>query len=103
MAEIFKIARLRKDIALETTLKAMIRLEKMQWDNPEYLDRLALELKVLQRNGILGLLDYFLLLEDVTNFIRDNGYLRGYGRGSGGGSRPGGSSLGCESGCRRSR
>lgn len=81
MAEIFKIARVRKDIALETTLKAMIRLEKMQWDNADYLDRLALELKVLQRNGILGLLDYFLLLEDVTNFIRDNGYLRGYGRG----------------------
>lgn len=86
MAQLFKIARVRKDEALETTLKSIIRLEKMKWDNKEYLDRLALELKVLQRNGILGLLDYFLLLEDVTNFIRDNGFLRGYGRGSGGGS-----------------
>lgn len=81
MGEIFKIAKIRKDIALETSLKSIIRLEKMPWDNKEYLDRLALELKVLARNGVLSLLDYFLLLEDVTNFIRKHGYLRGFGRG----------------------
>lgn len=86
LGEIFKIAHLRKDEALLTTLKALIRLEKVLWDNPIYLDRLAMELKVLARNGVLNLLDYFLLLEDVTNFLRDIKYLRGFGRGSGGGS-----------------
>ena len=86
MGEIFKIAHVRNDEALKTSLKALIRLEKMEWENIEWLDRLAIEIKVLTRNGVLNLLDYFLLLEDVTNFLRDIGKLRGWGRGSGGGS-----------------
>lgn len=86
MAEVFKIAKLRNDEALLTSLKALIRLEKMEWTDSVWLERLAMEIKVLARNGVLNLLDYFLLLEDVTNYLRDIGKLRGWGRGSGGGS-----------------
>lgn len=49
-------------------------------------DRLVLELNTIQYNGILKLVTYFMLLEDVSNFVNENGYLRGLGRGSGAGS-----------------
>lgn len=74
------------DVALKTSLKIMIRNEKIDFKNPQIQERLAYELEVIQRNGIIRLCDYFLLLEDVTHFVRENGYLRGFGRGSGAGS-----------------
>lgn len=44
-------------------------------------DRLLEECNTIQYNGILRLIGYFMLLEDVTNFVNENNYLRGFGRG----------------------
>ena len=50
-------------------------------------DRLVLELNTIQYNGILRLITYFMLLEDVSNFINENPNAeKGLGRGSGAGS-----------------
>lgn len=49
-------------------------------------ERLVEEINTIQYNGILQLMTYFMLLEDVSNFVAENGYLRGFGRGSGAGS-----------------
>lgn len=84
MYELFEVA--EEDISLKTSLKIMIRNEKVDFKNKVHLERLNEELRVIQRNGIIKLCDYFLLLEDVTHFVRSNGFLRGFGRGSGAGS-----------------
>ena len=75
-----------EDVSLKTSLKIMIKNQKIDFAKPEIQERLAIELEVIQRNGIINLCDYFLLLEDVTHFVRENGFLRGFGRGSGAGS-----------------
>lgn len=49
-------------------------------------ERLIEESNTIQYNGILRLINYFMLLEDITNFVNENNYLRGFGRGSGAGS-----------------
>ena len=84
LAELFEIG--EREIALKTSLKIIIKNEKMDFKNKVYVERLNMELRVIARNGIINLCDYFLLLEDVTHFVRENGYLRGFGRGSGAGS-----------------
>lgn len=82
--DLFEVA--EEDIALKTALKIMMRNAKIDFKNKIHQDRLNEELRVIQRNGIIKLCDYFLLLEDVTHFVRSNGFLRGFGRGSGAGS-----------------
>lgn len=82
----YVIKKSRTDISLRTTIKTIIRLEKVDFTKKDEVDLLAFELKVMQLNGVVRLCDYFLLLEDVVNFVRDNGFLRGFGRGSGAGS-----------------
>lgn len=84
MLELFEIA--NNDIALKTTLKVIIKLGKIDFSDPVYVNRLADEIKIIQRNGVIQLLDYFLLLEDVTNYVVSIGKYRGFGRGSGAGS-----------------
>ena len=79
LLNIFEVA--EGDISLKTALKIMIRNKKMNFEDASIQDRLATELEVIQRNGVIQLVDYFLLLEDVTHFVRENGYLRGFGRG----------------------
>lgn len=49
-------------------------------------DRMVEEINTIQYNGILKLTTYFMLLEDISNFHKENGYLYGLGRGSGAGS-----------------
>lgn len=49
-------------------------------------DRLVEELNTIQYNGIIKLITYFMLLEDISNFHKENDYLYGFGRGSGAGS-----------------
>ena len=44
-----------------------------------YLDRIKYELEVLQGAGLSS---YFLIVQDIVNFVRDNGWLPGPGRGS---------------------
>ena len=45
----------------------------------EYAERVKHELKVLQGAGLSS---YFLIVRDIVNFVRDNGWLPGPGRGS---------------------
>lgn len=77
----FLIEKSETDISLRTTIKTIIRLNKIDWKNKSEVDRLAFELRVMQRNGVIGLCDYFLLLEDVTNYVVSIGKYRGFGRG----------------------
>ena len=49
----------------------------------EYKDRLAKELKDVEEAGLES---YFLIVEDICNFARNNGIKKGRGRGSGAGS-----------------
>lgn len=51
-----------------------------------YRDRLISELTLIRKNGVSNLLNYFMLLEEVTQHIKEEGFLRGVGRGSGAGS-----------------
>jgi DNA polymerase III alpha subunit len=74
------------DDAFRTALKIIIKNKKVDFTNDQYRERLIFEIKTIQRNGIIKLIDYFLLLEDVTNFVRSNGHMKGPGRGSAGGS-----------------
>jgi DNA polymerase-3 subunit alpha len=48
-------------------------------DNQKYVDRIKYELEVLQGAGLSS---YFLIVQDIVNFVRDNGWLPGPGRGS---------------------
>jgi DNA polymerase III alpha subunit len=73
------------DIALRTALKVIVQNNKIDITNDSYRNRLTFEIMTIQRNGVVKLIDYFMLLEDVTRFVRDNGHFRGFGRGSGAG------------------
>jgi DNA polymerase-3 subunit alpha len=74
------------DLSLRTALKIVLKNKKIDLTDDTYRKRLTLELETIQRNGVLKLVDYFLLLEDVTGFVRSNGYMKGPGRGSAAGS-----------------
>lgn len=45
----------------------------------EYADRVKMELGVFEENNLSG---YFLICQDIVNFVRKNGWLAGPGRGS---------------------
>ena len=49
----------------------------------EYIDRIEHEFKVIEKGDVL---DYFLILHDITSWARENNILVGIGRGSAGGS-----------------
>ena len=51
--------------------------------NPVYLDRLDMELKVLEKAELSS---YFLIVSDIMNYVRSNNWLPGPGRGSAAGS-----------------
>ena len=76
----------RSDEALRVTLKVLFDLGKVDFEDPVQRARITQELKVIQRNGVFRFCDYFLPLEDVVRFHRENGFERGWGRGSGGSS-----------------
>lgn len=48
-------------------------------DHPKYVDRIKYELDVLQGAGLSS---YFLIVQDIVNYVRDNSWLPGPGRGS---------------------
>jgi DNA polymerase-3 subunit alpha len=55
-------------------------IDKIAEDNQkEYLDRIKYELDVLQGAGLSS---YFLIVQDIVKYVRDNGWLPGPGRGS---------------------
>lgn len=58
--------------------------EKIMNDIPEsehtrYADRVKLELDILQKAGLSS---YFLIVQDIVNYVKDNSWLPGPGRGS---------------------
>lgn len=58
---------------------------RMNWEDPIMLERLRYEIDVLARNGKVNLLSYFLTVEDIANFCKENDILINV-RGSSGGS-----------------
>ena len=76
----------KADLALSTALKVILQNNKFDIHDERYRHRLTMEINTVQRNGVIKLADYFMLLEDVTRFVREGGYQRGFGRGSGAGS-----------------
>lgn len=48
-------------------------------DHPKYVDRIKYELDVLQGAGLSS---YFLIVQDIVNYVRNQGWLPGPGRGS---------------------
>jgi len=73
------------DDALMATFKVLREKKRMKFDDKEYLERLVRELCVIQRNGIIQLCDYFLVLVIIGKFVKDNkdkGFMQGPGRGS---------------------
>ena len=48
-------------------------------DHQQYVDRIKYELDVLQGAGLSS---YFLIVQDIVNYVRDSGWLPGPGRGS---------------------
>jgi DNA polymerase-3 subunit alpha len=71
----------RTDYALRTALKVIVNNKKVDLDDDIARERLTMETNTIQRNGVVKLIDYFMLLEDVTKFVRENGHARGFGRG----------------------
>jgi len=64
---------------------AIDRHGRMDWTNPELVDRLKHELNVLARNGKINLMSYLFTVEDMANFCREHDILMNV-RGSAGGS-----------------
>jgi len=52
-------------------------------DIDSYYDRIQKEFEVISKGGII---DYFLILSDISDFCKENNILRGHGRGSSAGS-----------------
>lgn len=61
------------------------KVGRMDWDNPIYVRQFKEEKKLLNDNGIIDLIPYFLPIVDVYDSYKQNGYLTGPARGSAGG------------------
>jgi len=55
---------------------------RMRWDDPIYVKQFKEEFDLLTKNGKINLIPYFLPIEDIYRFYKENGYLVGPGRGS---------------------
>lgn len=69
----------------------MFLIEKIKehgrWNNTEeYTKRFKKEIDVIMNNGIINLIPYFLVYEDICQFARNNGVTQGIARGSAGAS-----------------
>lgn len=94
--ELFELA--ETDKSLKLALKIIVKNSKKKRIkshspgdsallNPEYRERLIDEIKTIQFNGVIKLIDYFLPIEDVvSNCITKIGGTKSFGRGSGAGS-----------------
>lgn len=70
------------------TLLRRILNENNRWDSTDqrYSDRIEMEIDAITNNSRVNLIDYFLVLEDLCRYCRDNDIPVGPGRGSGAGS-----------------
>jgi DNA polymerase-3 subunit alpha len=71
---------------LELVLAIVNDNKRVNLADPIYFNRLQYEIKAITQNGRIDLIDYFLVLEDLCRWCRDNGIIVGPGRGSGAGS-----------------
>jgi DNA polymerase-3 subunit alpha len=71
---------------LQLVLEIVRANGRVPLEDPVYANRLSYELKAICQNGKIDLIDYFLVLEDLCRWCRDNGIVVGPGRGSGAGS-----------------
>lgn len=55
---------------------------RMNWNSPEMVARLTAEIELLHKNGVVDLLPYFMIDEEVCRLYARNGQLTGPGRGS---------------------
>lgn len=88
----FKNFELKYDVSLPTkfypektllhTMELIKKHGRMDWNNQEYTNRLAEEIKLLHKNGKIDLLPYFFLGEEVCSVYEQEGLLTGPGRGS---------------------
>lgn len=69
----------------EQLRKIIDKVGRMKWDNPIYVAQFEDELKLLNKNGVIDLIPYFLPIVDVYESYKQNGYLTGPARGSAGG------------------
>jgi len=67
-------------------LELIKKTNRMQWQNPVWVERIKLELDVISRNGVYDLLPYFFPIAMVFDHYKQNGRLTGPSRGSVGGS-----------------
>lgn len=87
----FPIEIIEKNLTPADARKALLfqKIEKhgrMQWENEEWVKRLMYEISVICDNGTLDFSDYFIFLEKVYSWARDNSIFAGPGRGSAAGS-----------------
>lgn len=66
-------------------IKIIKDVGRMKWDDPTYVKQFKEELALLNNNGVIDLIPYFLPIVDVYKSYKDNGYLTGPARGSAGG------------------
>jgi len=67
---------------LEHTINLIRKHGRMDWDKPEYFQRLKSEIDLLHYNKTIDLLSYFFPLEEVVWEYEKHGQLTGPGRGS---------------------
>jgi DNA polymerase III alpha subunit len=67
---------------LKHTMGLIKQVGRMDWSSTPRKERLAAELKMLHKNGVIDLLPYFALGQEVAELYEKNGRLTGVGRGS---------------------
>jgi DNA polymerase III alpha subunit len=64
------------------TMDLIKKTGRMDWKNPDMVARLKTEINMLHKNGVIDLLPYFFVCNEVNDFLEKNGVLTGAGRGS---------------------
>ena len=71
---------------MDFLMKVIFENGRINWSSQEYVNRLKYEINTLFNNGVIDLLPYFLLLEDLVRWCQLNNIIVGPGRGSAAGS-----------------
>jgi DNA-directed DNA polymerase III PolC len=71
-----------KDDSLRYTMELIKKHGRMDWSNKAMTSRLQAEIQILHNNGVIDLLPYFMVDEEVCSFFEEQGLLTGPGRGS---------------------
>lgn len=71
-----------EDHSLMYTMELIKKHGRMDWKSAAYVQRLQAEIQLLHRNGVIDLLPYFFIGEEVCDVYERAGLLTGPGRGS---------------------